>query len=161
MPVRNQSWSIEELARVVRNAGVRTGAYVGVALAIAFTAWLYVANRVPSLEGVALERNVVAAVVFGLLAAVPVLRFLRAPGNLLVSSLIAWSILALTYRGLSVHFSALGERYSAIQVFTLGAVVYMILATLSWIGTCLWRLRLSAGSHANHGSHISHSNHQL
>jgi hypothetical protein len=158
MPVRAQL-PVHEVAHVFRNAGVRTGAYAGVALAIGFTTWLYVANRVPSLEGFALQRNFVAASVLGLLAALPVLRFLRSPGNLLVSSLIAWSILALTYRGLCVHFSGLADRYSAPQIFTLGAVVYMILATLSWIGTCIWRARESHISHANH--HVSPSNHHL
>jgi hypothetical protein len=151
MPVRAHSLATQELARVRHNAGVRTGVYVGVGLAIVFAVWLYVANRVPSLEGVALQRNLIGATAFGLFAAIPVLRFLRAPGNLLVASLVAWSILSVTYRILSMHFVALGERYSAVQVFTLGAVVFMILATLSWIGTCIWRVRAE--------SHISHTNH--
>jgi uncharacterized membrane protein YvlD (DUF360 family) len=151
MPVRSQ-FPGQELAHFFRNAGVRTGIYTGVALAIGFTTWLYVANRVPSLEIVALQRNFVAATVLGLFAAIPILRFLRSPGDLLVSSLIAWTILTITYRGLCMHFGALSERYSTPQIFTLGAVVYMILATLSWIGTCIWRTRQS---------HISHSNHHV
>ena len=161
MPVRSHSWPAQELALVLRNSGVRMGACAGVALAIGFAVALYLANRVPSLEAYALQRNLVAATVLGLLAAIPVLRFLRAPGNLLVSGLIAWSILAFTYRGLCVHFTALAERYSAVQVFALGAVVYMILATLSWIGTCLWRLRDSHVPHSSHQPHISHPNHPL
>jgi hypothetical protein len=141
-----------ELTHVFHNAGVRTGIYTGVALAMGFTTWLYVANRVPAFESVALQRNVIAATLLGVIAALPVLRFLRSPGNLLVSSLIAWGILAFMYRGLCVHFDALADRYSAPQIFALGAVVYMILATLSWIGTCIWRTR---------ESHISHSNHHV
>ncbi len=141
-----------ELALVLHNAGVRTGAYTGVALAVGFTTWLYVANRVPAFESVALQRNVIAATVLGVIAALPVLRFLRSPGNLLVSSLIAWGILSFTYRGLCMHFKDLADRYSAPQIFALGAIVYMILATLSWIGTCIWRAR---------ESHISHSNHHV
>ena len=151
MPVRAQL-PVQELARVHKNAGVRIGVYTGIALAMGFTAWLYVANRVPSLEGMALQRNFVAASVLAVLAAIPVLRFLRSPGDLLVSSLIAWGIFTFTYSGLCVYFSALADRYSAPQIFTLGAVVYMILATLSWIGTCIWRAR---------ESHISHSNHHI
>jgi hypothetical protein len=161
MPVRSHSWPAQELALVFRNSGVRMGACAGVALAIGLAVALYLANRVPSLEAYALQRNLVAATVLGLLAAMPVLRFLRAPGNLLVSSLIAWGILAFTYRGLCVHFTALAERYSAVQVFALGAVVYMILATLSWIGTCLWRLRDSHVPQPSHQPHISHPNHPL
>ena len=151
MAVRSQ-FPGRELTHVFQNAGVRTGIYTGVALAMGFTTWLYVANRVPAFESVALQRNVIAATVLGVIAALPVLRFLRAPGNLLVSSLIAWGIFTFTYRGLCVHFSALADRYSTPQIFTLGAVVYMILATLSWIGTCIWKAR---------ESHITHSNHQV
>jgi hypothetical protein len=121
--------------------------YSGVGLAMVLVAWVFVANRAPTLERFALERNVAAAVALVLFAAVPVLRFLRLPGPLLASSLIAWSILALTYRLLCVVFWGLAERYSAVQVFTLGAVLYMILATLSWIGTCIWRARESKISH--------------
>lgn len=141
-----------ELTGVLQNAGVRTGIYTGVGLSLAFTTWLYVANRVPELESVAMQRNVIAATVLGVIAAMPVLRFIRSPGNLLVSSLIAWGIFTFTYRGLCIHFSALSDRYSTPQIFTMGAVLYMILATLSWIGTCIWRAR---------ESHISHSNHQV
>jgi uncharacterized membrane protein YvlD (DUF360 family) len=110
-------------------------------------AWLFVANRAPALERFALERNIVAAVALVLFASIPILRFLRLPGPLLASSLIAWSILALTYRLLCVVFSGLSERYSSVQVFTLGAVLYMIVATISWIGTCIWRARASNTSH--------------
>jgi hypothetical protein len=134
------------LIRVFRNAAARTGLFVGVALSLVFTAWLFVANRMPAFEKFALRRNLVAAAALGLVALVPVLRFLRQPGHLLASSLIAWTVLTLTYRGLCVHFAALNERYSAPQVFILGALVYMIFATLSWIGACLWRAR---GSHAS------------
>lgn len=132
---------------VFKNAAIRTGVYAGVGLAMILVAWVFVANRAPALEHFALERNVVAAVALVLFAAVPVLRFLRLPGPLLASGLIAWSILAVTYRLLCVVFWGLAERYSAVQIFTLGAVLYMIVATLSWIGTCIWRARESNISH--------------
>ena len=126
---------------VIKNAAIRTGVYSGVGLSMVLVAWLVVANRAPSLEQFALDRNLAAAVALGLFAAVPVLRFLRLPGPLLASGLVAWSILALTYRLLCVYFWGLAERYSAVQLFTIGAILYMILATLSWIGTCIWRAR--------------------
>ena len=138
--------------RVFQNAAIRTGVYAGLGLAIVFTVWVFAANRMPNLENFALERNLAGALVLGLFAAVPVLRFLRFPGHLLASSLIAWGILAVTYRLLCIYFSGLAERHSSIQVFTLGALVYMILATLSWIGTCIWRVRESQ-THSNH--HVS------
>jgi len=135
---------------VLKNAAIRTGVYAGVGLSLVLVAWIFVANRLPGLEGFALERNLAGAVALGLFAAVPVLRFLRLPGPLLASSLIAWSILALTYGLLSIYFLGLSARYSTVQVFTLGAVVYMILATLSWIGTCIRRVRDSDTSRPHH-----------
>jgi len=110
-------------------------------------AWVVVANRAPSLEVFALERNIAAAVALGLFAAVPVLRFLRLPGPLLASSLIAWCMVSLTYRFLCVYFWGLAARYSAVQLFTLGVILYMILATLSWIGTCISRARGTQAPH--------------
>ena len=104
-------------------------------MSLVFTIWVFVANRVPFLESVAQERNVAAAAALVLFAVVPVLRFLRMPGHLLTSSLIAWGLLAVTYRLLSIYSWGLQARYSTFQVFTLGAVLYLILATLSWIGT--------------------------
>src|SRR5258707_52898 len=109
--------------------------------------------RVSALESLALKPNLAAAVALVLFAAVPVVRFLRLPGHLLASSLIAWSILALTYRLLSIYFWGLPARYSAVQILTLGSVLYMILATLSWIGTCIWRARESDVSHSDR--HVS------
>ncbi|HEY2461885.1 MAG TPA: hypothetical protein VGI16_13830 [Candidatus Acidoferrum sp.] len=138
---------------VARNSAVRTGVCTGVSLSLVFSAWLFVANRVPSFEHFALDRNLIAASVLGLIAFVPVLRFLRMPGNLLASSLISWSILTITYRILCIHFWSLGERYSASQIFILGCVVYMIIATVSWIGLCIWKARSSHAPHSNH--HVS------
>jgi len=129
------------MLHVFKNAAIRTGVYAGVGLSAVLVAWLFVANRAPALESFALERNVAASIALGLFAAVPILRFLRLPGPLLASSLIAWSIMALTYRLLCVYFWGLAARYSAVQLFTLGAILYMIFATLSWIGTCISRAR--------------------
>ena len=142
---------------VLHDSGVRTGAFAGLGMAVAFVAWLFVANRVSALDHVALQRNVIAAAILALFFLVPVVRFMWHPGRLLTSSLIAWSIFAATFRALSIHFAALSERYSTMRVFILGAIVCMILATLSWVGTCIWRVREShLASHR-----VSHSNHHL
>jgi hypothetical protein len=146
-----------ELSLVLHDSGVRTGACSGVGLAIAFTTWLYIANRVPGVDPMALERNVVAAAALAFFFLIPIVRFMWQPGRLLVSSLIAWIIFTFAYRALCIYFSALAARYSAVQIFILGAIVCMILATLSWIGTCIWRVRESYMS--NH--RVSHSNHHL
>lgn len=149
MPVRAHMPGYRRLG-VFRNASVRTGVYIGVCLSLVFLAWILLANRAPFLERFALERNLAAVAVLGLLAAVPILRFLRMPGPLLASSLIAWVIFSLTYRILSMFFPGLAQRYAAMQIFMLGAVVYLIVTTLSWIGTIIWRVRASHESHPNH-----------
>jgi hypothetical protein len=138
---------------VFKNVAVRMGVYIGVCLSLTLSTWILVANRLPFLERFALERNLAAAVVLGLLAVIPVIRFLRLPGNLLASTLIAWMIFSLTYRLLCLYFSALADRWSAFMIFTVGAVVYLISATLAWIGTLIWRARERDLSHPN--NHVS------
>jgi len=135
---------------VLRNASVRTGLYVGVFLSIAFSGWVIVANRVPALDRFALERNLAAVALLGLLAAIPVLRFWRLPGNLLASSLVGWLFFSLTYRILCMEFPGIEERFSAVQIFMLGAVSYMLIVTVSWLGTIIRRARASDSSHLNH-----------
>ena len=132
---------------VFQNAAIRTGVYSGLGLSLVFTLWVFVANRVPASESLAFERNLVGAAALGLFAAVPVLRFLRFPGHLLASSLIAWTIFALTYRALCIRFDGLATRYGAVHIFALGAVLYLIFATVSWLGTVLWKALTSHTSH--------------
>jgi hypothetical protein len=135
---------------VFRNAAIRSGVYVGVCLTLVFTAWVVVANHAPFLERFAMERNIAAAAVLCFLAAVPILRFLRLPGHLLASSLLGWLIFSISYRALCLIFYGLGNRLSTFHVFMLGAVVYMILTTLSWIVATIWRAREAHASHPNH-----------
>jgi len=136
--------------RVFRNASVRTGVYVGVILSLVFSGWVIVANRVPVLDRFALVRNLAAVAVLGLVAVIPVLRFWRMPGFLLASSLVAWTLFSLSYRVLCMRFAGLAERFSAVQIFVLGAVLYMLVVTLSWIWTIIRRVRASHVSHPNH-----------
>ena len=126
---------------LLRNASVRMGVYTGICLSIVLVGWIVIANRVPFLERFALERNIAAAALLGLISLVPVLRFLRMPGPLLASTLIGWAIFSLTFRVLCIFFWALRDRYSAVQIFVLGAVVYMIVVTISWLGTIISRAR--------------------
>lgn len=131
----------------LHNAAIHTGVYTGVCVSLVFTAWLVIANQVPFLERFAFERNVAGAGVFVFLAAVPVLRFLRWPGNLLASSMIAWVIFSLVYRILCLIYHNLGDWHSTFQVFMVGAVSYMMFTTLSWIGTIIRRARAVEISH--------------
>ena len=126
------------------------GIYVGVCLSLVLTAWLIVANRVPVLERFAWERNLAFMVAVALFAALPVLRFLRSPGSLLLSGLIAWTLLSLVYRGHCIYFSALSHRMGAFHLFMLGSVFYLFAAVLSWIGTVIWSF---CGHHAHDSGH--------
>ncbi|MGH9742597.1 MAG: hypothetical protein ACRD51_09610, partial [Candidatus Acidiferrum sp.] len=127
----------------LRNVSVRMGLYIGILLSGAFSGWVIVANRVPSLDRFALVRNLVAVALLGLIALVPVVRFWRIPGNLLASSLVGWAIFSVAYRVLCMNFPGLEEHYSSVQIFVLGAVLYMLVVTLSWIGTIIRRARAS------------------
>ena len=131
----------------LHNAAIRTGVYTGVCLSLVFTAWLVIANQVPFLERFAFERNVAAAGVFVFLAAVPVLRFLRWPGNLLASSMIAWLIFTIVYRILCLIYQGLSDWHSTFQIFMIGIVSYMMFTTLSWIGAIIRKARAAEISH--------------
>jgi hypothetical protein len=126
---------------IFKDSAVRTGVVVGVGLSLALSAWIYLANSLPIFNNISMERNLAATAIIGFLAFLPVLRFFREPGNLLISSLLAWSIFSLTYRTLSLFFWTLSDWYSTFQVFAIGAVLYLIAATLSWLGTCIWKAR--------------------
>jgi hypothetical protein len=131
----------------LRNVPVRVGIYTGICLSLVFSIWLVLANRVPLLERLALGRNIAAVVFLVLFASLPVLKFYRSAGDLMVSGLLAWTLLSMTYRLLCMVFGLLDARYSAFHVFVLGAVVYLICATLSWIGMIVWKVRAADISH--------------
>jgi hypothetical protein len=72
------------------------------------------------------------------------------PKELLISGLLAWTLLALTYQVLCFKFVQLEEYYSAFHIFVLGAVSYLVFATVSWIGTIIWRVHATTSSHTHH-----------
>ena len=139
--------NVPQQLHIFRSSAVRIGLVAGVGLSLAFSGWIYLANRVPIFDRISVERNLAAAAIMGVLAFIPVLSFFREPSNLLVSSLISWSILTLTYWMLGLFFSALREWYSTFEVFILGAVLYLIAATVSWIGRCIWKARSAHFEH--------------
>ena len=131
----------------LRHTPARVGIYTGVWLSVVFVAWVVIANRASFLEPLAQQRNVIATLVLALIASMPVLRFLRSPGELLVSGLFAWSVLTLAYRILSLKFVLLPYYYGAFHIFVLGAVAYLLFATFSWIGMIVWRARAAQRGH--------------
>ena len=132
------------------NDAIRTGIYVGVALALIFVSWIFIANRVAIPNAYVRERNLGTAALLVLVALIPVARFLLVPGKIWVSTLVAWIIFSACYGLLSIFFSGLREHFTAFQVFVLGAVVYMILATLAWLGNIIGR---TWAAHSPRGHH--------
>ena len=137
---------------VFRNAAVRTGVYSGVFLSLVFTIWLVLANRVPILERLTLERNITAAAALLLFAAVPIIRFVRWPGHLLASGLVAWVIFTFSYRALCMIFSGLSNWHSTFEVFMRGTIIYLIVTTVCWLGAVIWRARESDATHPNNNA---------
>jgi hypothetical protein len=133
----------------LRHASARVGIYTGVWLSLVFVAWVVIANRLPFLEPLAQQRNVIATLLLAMIAAMPVLRFLRSPAELLISGLLAWSVLTLTYWVLSLKFTLLQIYYSTFHIFVMGAVAYLLFATLSWIGMIVWRARAAQSTHTS------------
>lgn len=149
MPVR-RNFSGYGWLTIFGDHAVRSGIYTGTCLGITFSVWVYLANRVPALERFASQRNMAAAALLGLLAVIPTMRYFRDPGKMLTASLIGWTILTFFYRLMCAFFGLLSDKYSPFHIFMLGAVLYMIAGTISWIGTLLWRARATHGSHFNH-----------
>jgi len=145
---QNTGW--RSSLHLFRNSPVRTGFSVGVCLSLTFLVWLILANYVPFLGPFAMGRNLAAAALIGFLGLVPIIRFIRSPGNLLVSSILGWFLFATFYRFLCLFFHRLPDRLSPFHVFMLGAVCYLIVTTLSWIVLVIWKIRDSHSTHSNH-----------
>jgi len=140
------------IAPPLRNAAVRTGVYSGVGLSVVFAAWIFTANHAPALDPYLEERNLTAVILLGGIALVPVVRFLLVPAKLWISSLIAWTLFSVIYAIFSAYFNGLREHFGAFQVFVLGAVLYMLVATVSWVGNIIWRTRASRAVHNGHSA---------
>jgi len=140
-----------KLYDALKDSAFRMGVGVGLCLFAVFASWVVVANRFSMLERFAMERNVAAAGAMVLLAALPILRFVRRPGSLLGSGLTAWTIFSLLYRIICLFFAGLSSWHGAWQVFVAGMVLYLIAATLAWIVSLMWRVRAShSASRENH-----------
>src|ERR1700686_2426433 len=89
--------NVPQQFHLLRNSAVRIGLLAGAGLSRAFSGWIYLANRVPLFERLAVERSLGGAAILGVLAFIPLLSFFRDPPSLLISSLISWRVLTVTY----------------------------------------------------------------
>ncbi|HYL10532.1 MAG TPA: hypothetical protein VEU31_07330 [Candidatus Acidoferrales bacterium] len=117
----------------LRTEWMRLGVYTGICCSLVLIAWLLVANRMPALERFALERNIAAAGAIALLMIIPALRFARSPSRMLMAGVTGWAFFSLVYRMTELFFSRLETRMGAFHVFVLGAVVYAVVAAITWI----------------------------
>jgi hypothetical protein len=116
---------------------VITGAFVGVLFCVVLSTWLFVANRMPSLEAFAQLRNAVAAGLLIFFAAIPILRFRNSAGEIFPAGALAVAMLSLCYYAWTIYFQGLADRKSPIQILVLGLVCYGLAAVVMWVfGLC-------------------------
>ncbi len=132
--------------RTFKDPALRVGIYSGTAMSLVLLVWVIVANRIPTLETFALQRNLAAAVALAFIAALPVIRFYRSPWQMVQSGFLAWTLLIATFSLLTLKFDKLDAEYGAFHLFVLGMLTYLILATLSWIGTIIRRAWIAHSS---------------
>lgn len=142
--------SSSRIASFFEDVAIRVGVYIGISLSVIFIGWLVVANRVAALSAFSVPRNLIAASLLAIVGAIPVFRFFRSPSEMLLSSVVGWGMFTLTYAGLCLKFVMLDQYYSTLQIFVLGSLIYVLLATLCWIGTIIWRVRSTDSSHPRH-----------
>jgi len=113
---------------------IRTGVYCGAFLILTMLGALVAANRNPSLEKYAFERNAACYTLFVLLMLVPVLRFLTRPLEMFASAMIGWVMFAAAYDLSGFYFHDLFQVLrTPLQALVEGAVVYGFFAVASWV----------------------------
>lgn len=118
-----------------RGAVIRTGIYVGALLIIVMWGALVTANRMPSVEPYAVERNAASYGLFLLFMLVPIARFWNRPLRMFASATIAWVLFAATYEAAGMVFHNLFDslQHSPLLVLMEGIFVYGLFAVGSWV----------------------------
>lgn len=121
---------------------LRTGVYTGALLIVTMLGALVAANRVPSLERYALERNAIFYTLFVLLMLAPVCRFLNRPQSMFAAAMIGWVLFVIAYDVAGMYFSSLFDVLrTPFQALVEGAVVYGVFAGGSWVAGMLFHAR--------------------
>jgi len=111
-----------------------TGVYTGALLTVVMLGALVAANRIPELERYAFERNAASYSLFVILMLIPVCRFLNRPLQMFVASMIGWVIFLAAYDMAGFYFHNLFMVLrTPFQALIEGAIVYGVLATVSWV----------------------------
>ncbi|MFZ0736369.1 MAG: hypothetical protein WA002_02000 [Candidatus Acidiferrales bacterium] len=127
--------SSHRLSKVFHGPAFHTGLLTGVLLALALVGSLFAANRVPAFDSVAWLRNLLSSCAFGVLMAIPVVRFYRSPGRLFRAGMTAWIVFVLAYSGEAMYFPNLVNRLekTPFLLLVLGAVTYGVIAVMFWV----------------------------
>jgi hypothetical protein len=134
----------------LKNHPLRIGVLSGFYLTVVMAGGLLVANRMPDLDGLALIRNASCALLFFLVALVPICVFLRSPWQMFVAGITGWLILSLAYAAAGSILVHLHTRLgvSAFHVLLLGTGGYAVVAVGCWVTSML----VSLLSHLPHPS---------
>ena len=124
------------------NPALWAGVYLGALLNIVMIAALVAANRFPSLEPYALERNAASYGLFVLFLLIPVVQFLKSPVQMFTAGIVGWVLFVAGYNiaGLFFHglFNLLRTPFEALIE---GAVLYGVAAVLSWVMGMIFHAR--------------------
>jgi hypothetical protein len=111
-----------------------TGLITGVSLILVLFGALIAANRVPSLEPYALERNAASYFLFVLVMLIPVVRFLGQPIRLFASGMMAWVLFAAAYDVAGSVFRGLFDVLrTPFEALVEGAIIYGTVAVALWV----------------------------
>ena len=126
--------------RRVGGAELWLGVVVGAGLSGVAIAWLLIANRLPSLDHLAMVRNLAAGTLAIVFMLVPICRFRRHPSHAFGCGLTAWSILTLVYAILQIPFPRLATRMGTFHFFILGALILGLASALLWVTQLVFSL---------------------
>jgi hypothetical protein len=119
-----------------------TGVYLGALLNVVMIAALVAANRFPSLESYALERNAASFGLFALLLLIPVIRFSRRPAQMFAAGFIGWVLFVAGYRIAGFYFHSLFQVLrTPLEVLIEGCVLYGVTAVIFWVTGMILHVR--------------------
>jgi hypothetical protein len=137
----SSSETVSARLRMLHHPCLKEGALLGVCMAATGAAWVLVANNAPSLERFAWARDLTAALAFGALMLVPLFSFPKAPARIFLAGIIAWTVLTIAYGAMESSFPQPEDRLGAFHLFTIGAVIFGLMASVAWVTLLIFLAR--------------------
>jgi hypothetical protein len=124
------------------NPALWNGLYLGALLNVVMIASLVAANRFPSLEPYALERNAASYGLFVLFLLIPIVRFLKRPVQMFSAGMVGWALFVAGYNIAGLYFHNLfGVLRTPLEAFFEGGVLYGVAAVISWVAGMILHAR--------------------